>query len=66
MSIRGWTLAKRVIRIVRGHNYAFEVVEQNLALGRIRLLGGDYKLHSPLGGLHPSRAGNSLRESELS
>jgi hypothetical protein len=41
----GGHLLKRVTRIVRGQNYAFEVVEQNLALGRIRLLGGDYTLH---------------------
>jgi hypothetical protein len=40
----GGHLLKRVTRIVRGQNYAFEVVEQNLALGRIRLLGGDYTL----------------------
>jgi hypothetical protein len=37
-------LLKRVTRIIRGHHYAFEVVEQNIALGRIRLLGGDYSL----------------------
>lgn len=41
----GGHLLKRVTRIVRGQNYAFEVVEQNVALGRIRLLGGDYTLH---------------------
>ena len=41
----GGHLLKRVTRIVRGQNYAFEVVEQNLALSRIRLLGGDYTLH---------------------
>jgi hypothetical protein len=40
----GGHLLKRVTRIVRGHNYAFEIVEQNLALGGIRLLGGDYTL----------------------
>jgi hypothetical protein len=38
----GGHLLKRVTRIVRRENYAFEVVEQNLALGGIRLLGGDY------------------------
>lgn len=37
-------LLKRVTHIVRGHNYAFEIIEQNLALGGIRLLGGDYTL----------------------
>ena len=62
----GGHLVKRVTRIVRGHNYAFEIVEQNLALRGIRLLGGDYTLRVLVGGLHPSRAGNSLRESELS
>ena len=35
-------LVKRVTHIVRGHNYAFEIIEQNLALGGIRLLGGEY------------------------
>ena len=40
----GGHLLKRVTRIVRGHNYAFEIVEQNLALGGITLLGGDYTL----------------------
>jgi hypothetical protein len=42
----GGHLLKRVTRIIRGHNYAFEVVEQNLALGGIRLLGGNYTLHT--------------------
>jgi hypothetical protein len=40
----GGHLLKRVTRIVRRQNYAFDVVEQNLALGGIRLLGGDYTL----------------------
>ena len=40
----GGHLLKRATRIVRRQNYAFEVVEQNLALGGIRLLGGDYTL----------------------
>jgi hypothetical protein len=40
----GGHLVKRVTRIIRGHNYAFEIVEQNLVLGGIRLLGGDYTL----------------------
>jgi hypothetical protein len=40
----GGHLVKRVTRIVQGHNYAFEIVEQHLALGGIRLLGGDYTL----------------------
>jgi len=40
----GGHLVKRVTRVVRGHNYAFEIVEQNLALRGIRLLGGDYTL----------------------
>jgi hypothetical protein len=33
-----------VTHIVREHSYAFEIIEQNLALGGIRLLGGDYTL----------------------
>ncbi|HEY5992617.1 MAG TPA: hypothetical protein VIU10_08560 [Candidatus Udaeobacter sp.] len=37
-------LVKRVTHIVRGHNYAFRIIEQNLALGGIRLLGGKYTL----------------------
>jgi hypothetical protein len=37
-------LLKRVTHVVRGHNYAFEIIEQNLALGGIRVLGGDYTL----------------------
>ena len=41
----GGHLLKRVTHIVRGHNYAFEIIEQNLALAGIRLLGGDYTLH---------------------
>jgi len=40
----GGHLLKRVTHIVRGQNYAFEIVEQDLALGGIRLLGGDYTL----------------------
>ena len=40
----GGHLCKRVTRIVRAHNYAFEIVEQDLALGGIRLIGGDYSL----------------------
>ena len=40
----GGYLLKRVTRIVRRQNYAFEIVEQNLALGGIRLLGGEYTL----------------------
>jgi hypothetical protein len=43
----GGHLVKRVTRIVRGQNYAFEIVEQNLALGGIKLLGGDYTLRVP-------------------
>lgn len=37
-------LVKRVTQIVRGHNFAFEIIEQNLALKGIRLLGGEYTL----------------------
>jgi hypothetical protein len=42
----GGHLLKRVTRVVRRQNYAFEVVEQNLPLGGIRLLGGDYTLRT--------------------
>jgi len=40
----GGHLLKRVTRVIRGRNYAFEVVEQDLDLDGIRLLGGDYTL----------------------
>jgi hypothetical protein len=40
----GGYLLKRVTHIVRGVSYAFEIAEQHLALGGIRLLGGDYTL----------------------
>jgi hypothetical protein len=40
----GGHLIKRVTRMVRGQHYAFEIVEQNLALSGISLLGGDYTL----------------------
>jgi hypothetical protein len=40
----GGHLVKRVIRVVQARNYAFEIVEQNLALGGISLFGGDYTL----------------------
>jgi hypothetical protein len=40
----GGHLVKRVTHIVRERSYAFEIVEQNLALRGIRLLGGDYTL----------------------
>jgi hypothetical protein len=39
-------LLKRVTRIVRRRNYTFQVVEQHLDLGGIRLLGGDYTLRT--------------------
>jgi hypothetical protein len=41
---QGGHLVKRVTQVVREHNYVFEIIEQNLALGGIRLLGGDYTL----------------------
>lgn len=40
----GGHLLKRVTQVIEGRNYAFEVIEQNLALGGINLLGGDYTL----------------------
>ena len=42
----GGHLLKRVTHIVRGHNYAFDIVEQNLTLGGIRVLGGHYRLRN--------------------
>jgi hypothetical protein len=41
---QGGHLVKRVTQVIREHNYVFEIIEQNLALGGIRLLGGDYTL----------------------
>ena len=47
----GGHLIKRVTRVNRGWHYAFEIIEQNLTLGRgIRLLGGSYTLHELPGG----------------
>ena len=40
----GGHLVKRVTHIIPEHSYAFEIVQQNLALRGIRLLGGDYTL----------------------
>jgi hypothetical protein len=37
-------LVKRATHIIRERSYAFEIVEQNLALRGIRLLGGNYTL----------------------
>ena len=37
-------LVKRATHIIRERSYVFEIVEQNLALRGIRLLGGDYTL----------------------
>ena len=44
MSNVGGHLVKRVTHIIRERSYGFEIVEQNLALRGIRLLGGDYTL----------------------
>ncbi len=59
-------LVKRVTHIVRGHNYAFEIIEQNLALGRDKAPRRRVHIVQAFGGSHASRAGNSLRKSELS
>jgi hypothetical protein len=41
----GGDLSKRVTHIDRGRSCAFEIIEQNLEIGRgIQLLGGGYKL----------------------
>ncbi|MGZ5536966.1 MAG: SRPBCC family protein [Chthoniobacterales bacterium] len=40
----GGHLLKRVTAIVGARSYAFDIVEQNLALGGIKLLGGEYRL----------------------
>jgi hypothetical protein len=42
----GGHLVKRVTQIIRERSYAFEIVQQNLPLGGIRLLGGDYTLRA--------------------
>lgn len=41
----GGHLVKRATHIIQERNYSFEVVEQNLTLRGIRLLGGNYTLH---------------------
>lgn len=41
----GGHLLKRISQITQGRNYAFDVIEQQLALGGIKLLGGEYMLH---------------------
>ena len=40
----GGHLLKRVTRVIHGRSYSFEIVEQNLGLTGVRLLGGDYVL----------------------
>ena len=40
----GGHLVKRITQIIRERSYSFDVIEQNLALRGIRLLGGDYTL----------------------
>lgn len=48
---RGGYLKKRVTRFIQGLGYAFEVVEQDLPLGRgIQLTAGSYALHELAGG----------------
>jgi hypothetical protein len=48
---RGGYLIKRVTRMTQKSNYAFDVIEQSLALGGgIRLAGGSYALHALPGG----------------
>jgi hypothetical protein len=47
----GGHLVKRLTRVVRGRHYAFDVVEQDLALGAgLSLLGGWYALRELPGG----------------
>jgi hypothetical protein len=41
----GGHLVKRATHIIQERSYSFEVIEQNLALRGIRLLGGNYTLH---------------------
>jgi len=40
----GGHLLKRITHVIHGRSYSFEVVEQNLGLAGIRLLGGEYAL----------------------
>jgi hypothetical protein len=42
----GGHLLKRVSAIVEMRRFAFEVIEQNLALRGLQLLGGEYNLHA--------------------
>ncbi len=41
----GGHLLKRVTHVLQGQKYAFDVIEQDLALGGIKLLGGNYTLN---------------------
>ncbi len=47
---QGGHLVKRVTGIAPGERYAFEVVEQALDVGGMRLSGGEYRLNSGEGG----------------
>ena len=42
----GGHLLKRVSAIVEMRRFAFDVIEQNLALSGVRVLGGEYNLHA--------------------
>ena len=48
-------LVKRATHIIRERSYAFEIVQQSLALRGIRLLGGDYTLRGQSEGCTESR-----------
>jgi hypothetical protein len=56
-------LIKRVTHVDRGRNYAFEVIEQHLALGGgIRVLGGSYRLRALPAGAHSSYSEDTVCE----
>jgi hypothetical protein len=46
----GGHLLKRVSAVVERRRFAFDVIEQNLALRGLRLLGGEYNLHAVASG----------------
>ena len=55
MSIRERTLGQTGDSYNRERSYAFEIVQQSLALRGIRLLGGDYTLRGQSEGCSESR-----------
>ena len=62
----GGHLVKRVTHIIREHSYALRDCPTKSCLARDQVARRRLHVARTVRGLHPSRAGNSLRESELS